>query len=199
MRESDHLILIASGKIWAKATHIWLVSISGDNAANTAKVQGYALLPSDKAHGATKNISDNASAVSRDSRSKALATAPHLTPAHVAHLSHSSTPKRTKKPPCAQQESQCARRLKERIARKGGLRKKLWISTLLVPNCKKQFTFAQNNQDNKYNMKTLYSILAIFMVLATLNSCSSDTNFPNSILDAYNNCCIGKLMQIMFR
>ena len=27
----------------------------------------------------------------------------------------------TKKPPCAQQESQCARRLKERIARKGGL------------------------------------------------------------------------------
>ena len=28
----------------------------------------------------------------------------------------------TKKPPCAQQESQCAQRLKERIARKGGLR-----------------------------------------------------------------------------
>ena len=27
----------------------------------------------------------------------------------------------SKKPPCAQQESQCARRLKERIARKGGL------------------------------------------------------------------------------
>ena len=27
----------------------------------------------------------------------------------------------TKKPPCAQQESQCARRLKERIARRGGL------------------------------------------------------------------------------
>ena len=47
---------------------------------------------------------------------------PHLNPPHVAHLSHSSTPKRTKKPPCAQQESQCARRLKERIARKGGLR-----------------------------------------------------------------------------
>ena len=43
MRESDHLILITCGKIWAKATHIWLVSISGDNAANTAKVQGYAL------------------------------------------------------------------------------------------------------------------------------------------------------------
>ena len=80
MRESDHLILIASGKIWAKATHIWLVSMSGDNAANTAKVQGFALLPSDKAHGATKNISDNASAVSRDCRSKALASAPHLTP-----------------------------------------------------------------------------------------------------------------------
>ena len=40
---------------------------------------------------------------------------------HVAHLCHTSTPKRTKKPPCAQQESQCARRLKERIARGGGL------------------------------------------------------------------------------
>ena len=79
-------------------------------------------MPSDKAHGASKNISDNASAVSRDSRSKALATAPHLNPTHVAHLSHSSTPNRTKKPPCAQQESQCARRLKERIAQKGGLK-----------------------------------------------------------------------------
>lgn len=54
--------------------------MSGDNAANTAKVQGFALLPSDKAHGATKNISDNASAVSRDCRSKAFASAPHLTP-----------------------------------------------------------------------------------------------------------------------
>ena len=43
MRESDHLILIASGKICAKATHSWLVLMSGDNAANTAKVQGYAL------------------------------------------------------------------------------------------------------------------------------------------------------------
>ena len=30
----------------------------------------------------------------------------------------------TKKPPCAQQESQCVRRLKERIARMGGLGKK---------------------------------------------------------------------------
>ena len=43
MRESDHLILITSGKIRAKATHIWVVSMSGDNAANTAKVQGFAL------------------------------------------------------------------------------------------------------------------------------------------------------------
>ena len=65
--------------------------------------------------------SDNASAVSWDCRSKVLATAPHIAPIHVDHLSHSSTPKHTKKLPCAQQESQCARRLKERIARKGGL------------------------------------------------------------------------------
>ena len=37
-------------------------------------------MPSDKAHGATKNISDNASAVSRDCRSKALATTPTSKP-----------------------------------------------------------------------------------------------------------------------
>lgn len=43
MRESDHLILIVSGKIRAKATHSWFVSMSGDNTANTAKVQGFAL------------------------------------------------------------------------------------------------------------------------------------------------------------
>ena len=46
---------------------------------------------------------------------------PHQNTAPVVHHSHSSTPKRTKKPPYAQQESQCVRRLKERIARKGGL------------------------------------------------------------------------------
>ena len=43
MRESDHLILITSGKISEATAHIWVVSMSGDNAANTAKVQGYAL------------------------------------------------------------------------------------------------------------------------------------------------------------
>ena len=59
----------------------------------------------DKAHGATKNISDNAFVVSRDCRSKALVIAPHIPPTHVAQLSYSSTPKHTKKPPCAQQES----------------------------------------------------------------------------------------------
>ena len=48
------------------------------------------------AHGTTKNISENASAVSRDCRSKALATAPHLNPTHVVNLSHSSTPKHKK-------------------------------------------------------------------------------------------------------
>ena len=117
-----NLILITSGKISEATAHIWVVSISGDNTSRVyCKSPRQCALPSDKAHGATKNISDNASAVSRDCRSKALATAPHLNPPHVAHLSHSSTPKRTKKPPCAQQESQCARRLKERIARKGGL------------------------------------------------------------------------------
>ena len=118
MRESDHLILITCGKIWAKATHSWLVSISGDNAANTAKVQGCVLCLPTKRMGRPRTFPIILPAVSRDCRSKALATAPHLPPTYVAHFSHSSTPKRTKKPPCAQQESQCARRLKERIARK---------------------------------------------------------------------------------
>lgn len=75
--------------------------MSGDNAANTAKVQGFALLPSDKAHGATKNISDNASAVSRDCRSKALATAPEGSapaPMQPASAAPTTTPKRTRKP-----------------------------------------------------------------------------------------------------
>ena len=38
-----NLILITSGKISEATAHIWVVSISGDNAANTAKVQDYAL------------------------------------------------------------------------------------------------------------------------------------------------------------
>ena len=33
----------------------------------------------------------------------------------------------TKKPPCAQQESQCVQRLKERIARKSGLGE-IWVT-----------------------------------------------------------------------
>ena len=57
---------------------------------------------------------------------------PHLNPPHVAHLSHSSTPKRTKKPPCAQQESQCARRLKERIARMGAWENELLLLVRLI-------------------------------------------------------------------
>ena len=121
MRESDHLILITSGKIWAKATHIWLVSMSGDNAANTAKVQGYALCLPTKRTGLPRTSLIMLLPCHEIARSKAPATVPHLNPTHVVHLFHFSTPKRTKKPPCAQQESQCAQRLKERIARKGGL------------------------------------------------------------------------------
>lgn len=113
MRESDHLILIASGKIWEKAPpHLVRINERWQY-CEYCKSSRLCALPSDKAHGATKNISDNASATSRDCRSKAPATAPHISPTHVAHLSHSSTPKRTKKPPCAQQESQCARRLND--------------------------------------------------------------------------------------
>ena len=134
MRESDHLILIASGKILAKATHIWLVSMSGDNAANTAKVQGYALCLPTKRTGRPRTSPIMLLPCHEIARSKALATAPHLITPHVVHLSHSSTPKRTKKPPCAQQESQCARRLKERIARKGGLGKKFMNINIVSPN-----------------------------------------------------------------
>lgn len=121
MRESDHLILIASGKIWAKATHIWLVSMSGDNAANTAKVQGYALCLPTKRTGRPREFPIMLLPCHEIAEARRLPPLPHLTPTYVTHFSHSFTPKRTKKPPCAQQESQCARRLKERIARKGGL------------------------------------------------------------------------------
>ena len=95
--------------------------MSGDNAAITAKVQGYALCLPTKRTGRPRTSPIMLLPCHEIARSKAPATAPHLNPPHVAHLSHSSTPKHTKKPPCAQQESQCARRLKERIAQKGGL------------------------------------------------------------------------------
>ena len=102
-------------------THIWLVSISGDNAANTVKVQGYALCLPTKRMGLPRTSPIMLLPRHEIAEARRLPPPPHLTPTHVAHLSHSPTPKRTKKPPCAQQESQCARRLKERIARKGGL------------------------------------------------------------------------------
>ena len=60
-------------------------------------------------------------ATSQDCLNKVLVTAPHLNPTHVVHPPHSSTPKHMKKPPCTQQESQCAWWLKVRIARGGGL------------------------------------------------------------------------------
>lgn len=121
MRESDHFILITCGKIWAKAPHIWFVSMSGDNTANTAKVQGYALCLPTKRTGRPRTFPIMLLPCHEIAEARRLPPPPHLSPTHVVHLSHSSTPKRTKKPPCAQQESQCARRLKERIARKGGL------------------------------------------------------------------------------
>ena len=114
MRESDHLILIASGKIWAKATHIWLVSMSGNNAANTAKVQGYALCLPTKRTGLSRTSPIMLLPRHEIAEVRRLPPPPHLNTAPVAHLSHSSTPKRTKKPPCTQRESLCARRLKER-------------------------------------------------------------------------------------
>ena len=90
MRESDHLILITSGKIWAKATPQLARINERRQCCEYCKSPRLCALPSDKAHGATKNISDNASAVSRDCRSKALATAPHL--ANAAMQPTSPTP-----------------------------------------------------------------------------------------------------------
>lgn len=95
--------------------------MSGDNAANTAKVQGYALCLPTKRTERPRTSPIMLLPCHEIAEARRLPPPPHLTPTHVAHLSHSSTPKRTKKPPCAQQENQCARRLKERIARMGGL------------------------------------------------------------------------------
>ena len=94
--------------------------MSGDNTANTAKVQGYALCLPTKRMGLPRTSPIMLLPCHEIARSKALATAPHLTPTHVAHLSHSSTPNRTKKPPCAQQESQCARRLNDGLPERVG-------------------------------------------------------------------------------
>ena len=93
-------------------------------------VQGYTLCPSQKAHSL---------ATSRDCLNKVLVTAPHLSSAPCSPpppLSH--TPKRTKKPPGAQQESQCARRLEERIARKSGLEKNSIYSGIYENNIVKR-------------------------------------------------------------
>ena len=95
--------------------------MSGDNAANTAKVQGYALCLPTKRMGRPRTSPIMLLLCHEIAEARRLPPPPHQNTAPVVHLSHSSTPKRTKKPPCAQQESQCARRLKERIARKGGL------------------------------------------------------------------------------
>ena len=97
-----NLILITSGKISEATAHIWVVSISGDNTSRVYckspyKAMRYAFLLKKRTG---LNISDNCLCrVSHEiARSKAPATAPHLSPTHVAHLSHSSTPKRTRKP-----------------------------------------------------------------------------------------------------
>ena len=89
MRESDHLILIASGKIWAKATHSWLVSISGDNAANTAKVQGYALCLPTKRTGRPRTSPIMLLSCHEIAEARRLPPPPHLTSTHIVHLFHS--------------------------------------------------------------------------------------------------------------
>ena len=96
--------------------------MSGDNAANTAKVQDYALCLPTKRMGRPRTSPIMLLPCHEIAEVRRLPPPLHQKTAPVVHLSHSSTPKRTKKPPCAQQESQCAQRLKERIARKGGLR-----------------------------------------------------------------------------
>lgn len=124
MREATILSSLPVVKSELKPPHSWAVSISGDNVANTANVQGYALCLPTKRTGRSRTSPINACAVSRDCRSKAPATAPPLpqpfpcSPPHSCHHTEAY-----EKPPYAQQESQCVRRLKERIARKGGLGK----------------------------------------------------------------------------
>ena len=100
-----NLILITSGKISEATAHIWVVSISGDNASRVYckspyKAMRYAFLLKKRTG---LNISDNCLCrVSHEiARSKAATTAPEASasaPAQPAPLTSATTPKRTKKP-----------------------------------------------------------------------------------------------------
>lgn len=98
-----NLILITSGKISEATAHIWVVSISGDNTSRVYckspyKAMRYAFLLKKRTG---LNISDNCLCrVSHEiARSKAPATAPHLTPTmQPASAAPTTTPKRTRKP-----------------------------------------------------------------------------------------------------
>ena len=70
---------------------------------------------------------------SRDTaEAKRLPPPPYLPPPHVAHLCRSyHHTKHTKKPPCAQQENQCARRLKKGLPEREDLRRERYQSATL--------------------------------------------------------------------
>ena len=98
-----NLILITSGKISEATAHIWVVSISGDNASRVYckspyKAMRYAFLLKKRTG---LNISDNCLCrVSHEiARSKAPTTAPEVAPAPKQSTANTpaSTPKRTKK------------------------------------------------------------------------------------------------------
>lgn len=98
-----NLILITSGKISEATAHIWVVSISGDNASRVYckspyKAMRYAFLLKKRTG---LNISDNCLCrVSHEiARSKAPATVPEVAPAPKQSTANTpaTTPKRTKK------------------------------------------------------------------------------------------------------
>ena len=145
-----NLILITSGKISEATAHIWVVSISGDNASRVYckspyKAMRYAFLLkkrtglniSDKSFAmlaALGNVQASLTLLSlaqhlplphHEIAEARLPPPPHHFPSrsHAARLHSCHHTEAHEKPPHAQQESQCVRRLKERIARMGGLGK----------------------------------------------------------------------------
>ena len=119
------LILITSGKKCAKATSHLRRIHRRSALQGGAKVQGYALCLSPEVHRAGQNFSYDCLTRVRDCRAKAAATAPQRVHGSQCGRGQTAIPravsKTTKSRLTHGKESQCARRLKERIARMGGL------------------------------------------------------------------------------
>ena len=112
-----------------------------------------------------KNISDNCPCHVTRLLEARLSLPPHHIPnrSHAAHHSSCYHIEAHEKPPHAQQESQCVRRLKERIARMGGLGKNEFPNYLMII---RQFSYSllEFATSTIYNpdVNLLVSMLAFF-------------------------------------